>query len=104
MAYLKVLPVVTNTHLNNLIKYITRVDKTDGRVFVSAAGCGRFPENKGGLSPISWSVPFRPERWIRSRRSRWPRSLRQECCQGISISFVPMLTGIMSIPISSLIP
>lgn len=39
MAYLKVLPVVTNTHLNNLIKYITRVDKTDGRVFVSAAGC-----------------------------------------------------------------
>lgn len=32
MAYLKVLPVVTNTHLNNLIKYITRVDKTDGRV------------------------------------------------------------------------
>ena len=39
MAYLKVLPVATNTHLNNLIKYITRVDKTDGRVFVSAAGC-----------------------------------------------------------------
>lgn len=32
MAYLKVLPVATNTHLNNLIKYITRVDKTDGRV------------------------------------------------------------------------
>ena len=39
MAYLKVLLVATNTHLNNLIKYITRVDKTDGRVFVSAAGC-----------------------------------------------------------------
>ena len=36
MAYLKILPVASNTHLNNLIKYITRRDKTDEQVLVSA--------------------------------------------------------------------
>mgnify|MGYP004537124319 CR=1 FL=1 len=39
MAYLKILPVASNTHLNNLIKYITRRDKTDEQVLVSANCC-----------------------------------------------------------------
>lgn len=39
MAYLKILPVATNMHLSNLVKYITRPDKTDEQFFVSAVDC-----------------------------------------------------------------
>lgn len=39
MAYLKILPVASNMHLNNLIKYITRPDKTDEQVLVSSTAC-----------------------------------------------------------------